>query len=166
VAKRYPLETLLVLKRRAKEGRAKEQLQLWEELQRRQAHAEAAFHKLAALCTQAEEHRASETAQLLSGGLRIQDMALNAAFEARVGTQIDELRTEAERAQVAAQAALAESERAAQALLLSRAEESSVAAHRERWSGEEKSRVQDLAEEDAADVANNLRSRNRTRREA
>ncbi len=163
MAKRYPLETLLALKRRAKEARVKEQRLLMEELTRREAQVETAFHKLATLRAEAEEQRAGEAARLLSGVVRIQDMALNAAFEAGVAVQADEIRTEAERAQAGAQAALAESERAAQALLLSRAEESSVETHRERWSGEARARVQELAEEDASDVANNLRSRSRMR---
>ncbi len=165
MAKRYPLETLLELKRRAKEARVKEQKLLMEELARREAQAENAFHKLATLRDEAEEQRATEAARLLSGGHRIQDMALNAAFDAGVAAQTDQLRAEAERAQAAAQAALTESERAAQALLLSRAEESSVETHRERWNGKEKSRVQELAEEDASDVANNLRSRSRMQHE-
>ncbi len=161
MAKRYPLETLLELKRRAKAARANEQQLLLEELGRREAQAEKAFRTLAMLRDEAKEQRATEAAHLLSGGLRIQDIALNVAFEAGVAAQIDDLRTEAERVQAGALAALAESERAAQALLLSRAEESSVEAHRERWSGEERARVQELAEEDASDVANNLRSRMR-----
>ncbi|MDX2054287.1 MAG: hypothetical protein SFV15_17940 [Polyangiaceae bacterium] len=158
MVKRYPLETLETLKRRAQQAKANELLHHKRELANRERELEVAQEILMEARKAAEELRAHEQAHLASGELRIRDIALAEAFEATQSRIEAELKGRAEAVASEVGSAEAQVQRAERALRRSGVELLSVEAHRERWRAQVEARAESVSEDDALDVANNLRA--------